>query len=287
MDYKTKAYYRNKIKEISKRTKISELYITQKALELAQTNANNVKLDSELSIKEQQKNKESHIGYYLISKGINELYKTLQTNKKPKQEKNNLSLYILSITILSIIISGLISYYMFKQTNIVLGIITFLLTFIPASQIATEVIQCLLNKIVKPSIIPKMDFSDGIPEECSTMVIIPSILKSPNKVKDLVSKLEVFYLANKTENLYFTLLGDASESSNETEEIDEEIIKTGIEEIERLNKKYPNNGMGKFQFIYRKREWNDKEGCYLGWERKRGMINRLKRLSSWKNRRSI
>ncbi len=35
MDYKTKAYYRNKIKEISKRTKISEIYITQKALELA------------------------------------------------------------------------------------------------------------------------------------------------------------------------------------------------------------------------------------------------------------
>ena len=42
MDYKTKAYYRNKIKEISKRTKISELYITQKALELAISNANAV-----------------------------------------------------------------------------------------------------------------------------------------------------------------------------------------------------------------------------------------------------
>ena len=42
MDYKTKAYYRNKIKEISKRTKISELYITQKALELATSNENAV-----------------------------------------------------------------------------------------------------------------------------------------------------------------------------------------------------------------------------------------------------
>ncbi len=36
MDYKTKAYYRNKIKEISKRTKISRnLYYQKKALELA------------------------------------------------------------------------------------------------------------------------------------------------------------------------------------------------------------------------------------------------------------
>lgn len=32
------------------------------------------------------------------------------------------------------------------------------------------------------------------------------------------------------------------------------------------------NGMGKFQFIYRKRTWNKSENCFLGWERKRGLI---------------
>lgn len=267
MDYKTKAYYRNKIKEISKRTKISELYITQKALELANGKSEELRVNSE---------KESHIGYYLISNGIQKLYKTLQTNKKPKQQKNNVPLYILSIISISIIISGLLAYYIFKQTNLPLAILTFLLTFIPATQITTEILQYILNKIVKPTLIPKMDFANGIPEECTTMVIIPTIVKSPKKVKDLISKLEVFYLANKTENLYFTLLGDASASTKETEEIDDEIIKMGIKEVDRLNKKYHNKGMGKFQFIYRKRVWNESESCYLGWERKRGMINRTK-----------
>ena len=38
MDDKTKEYYRNKIKEISKKTKISEIYITRKILELANIN---------------------------------------------------------------------------------------------------------------------------------------------------------------------------------------------------------------------------------------------------------
>ena len=38
MDYKTKDYYRNKIKEISKETKISEIYIANKALDLAREN---------------------------------------------------------------------------------------------------------------------------------------------------------------------------------------------------------------------------------------------------------
>lgn len=33
--------------------------------------------------------------------------------------------------------------------------------------------------------------------------------------------------------------------------------------------------MGKFQFIYRKRVWNEHESCYLGWERKRGLINQF------------
>lgn len=36
MDYKTKAYYRNEIEKISKKTKISEMYIAKKCLELAQ-----------------------------------------------------------------------------------------------------------------------------------------------------------------------------------------------------------------------------------------------------------
>lgn len=276
MDYKTKAYYRNKIKEISKRTKISELYITQKALELAELAFGKNKEQKVKSEKYLEENKAAHIGYYLISNGIKDLYKSLQTNKKPKQQKNTVPLYILLIAVLSIIISGVLAYYIFKQTNVALGIIIFLLTFIPSSQIATEIIQYLLNKIVKPTLIPKMDFSNGVPEECTTMVIIPTIVKSPQKVRDLLSQLEVFYLANKSENIYFTLLGDASESTKETEEIDEEIIKMGIEEVERLNKKYPNNGMGKFQFIYRKRVWNPQEGSFLGLERKRGMINRIK-----------
>lgn len=160
MDYKTKAHYRNKIKEISKRTKISELYITQKSLELAISNANTVAtgqiLDQET---DHQPNKQSHIGYYLIDKGINELYKAIQTNKKPKKEKRSAQLYILSITAITILISGLISYYIIKQTNLFLGAIIFIVSIIPSSQIATDIIQYILNKIVKPSLIPKMDFS--------------------------------------------------------------------------------------------------------------------------------
>ena len=63
MDYKTKDYYRSKIKEISKETKISEIYIANKALDLAKNSFNKGGLSD----------KKAHIGYYLISHGIEEL----------------------------------------------------------------------------------------------------------------------------------------------------------------------------------------------------------------------
>lgn len=37
-----------------------------------------------------------------------------------------------------------------------------------------------------------MDYAEGIPKEETTMVIIPTIVKSPKKVKDLISKLNYF-----------------------------------------------------------------------------------------------
>ena len=148
MDYKTKTYYRNKIKEIAKKTKISEIYITKKALELAE------KKQQETP----QKEKECHIGYYLISEGIRDLYKVLQTNRRPYLKKNKEIIYILSIIVLSIAIQTLISINIYKQTNFTLSIIIFLLTFIPITQIVIQIYQVILSKIVKPKLIPKMDY---------------------------------------------------------------------------------------------------------------------------------
>lgn len=87
-----------------------------------------------------------------------------------------------------------------------LNIWSFILFIIPASEISIQIIQYILSKTVKPKPIPKLDFSNGINKENATMVVIPTILKSKEKVQELMRKLEVFYLANKSENLYFTLL---------------------------------------------------------------------------------
>ena len=115
---------------------------------------------------------------------------------------------------------------------------------------------------------PKLDYEDTkIPDESRTMCTITAILKDKETVESLINKLEVYYLANKAPNLYFTLLGDCTSEECEKLETDKEIIQAGKEGIKRLNDKYG----PVFNFIYRNRIWSNSERCYMGWERKRGI----------------
>ena len=259
MEYKTKEYYRNKIKEIAKKTKMSEIYIAKKIIELAN--------------EERTKTKEKHIGYYLIDEGTEKLYKKLGYKNLNLKYQTKVKLYITTVVLLTFLLS--LFWAKFFTKNIFLFVITSLLLIIPISELVIQTIQYILGKIVNPKIIPKMDFYKGIDEQNSTFIVIPTILKNKEKVKELFNKIEVFYIANKSKNLYFALLGDCSESDKIDEIFDKEVINEGLKEIKRLNSKYPSNEFPIFHFIYREREYNKSEGKYLGWERKRGLLTQF------------
>jgi len=275
MDYKTKEQYRNTIKEIAKKTKIAEIYIAQKALLLAKEENKN----------HENINKKAHIGYYLIDEGKQKLYEVL--GQKPKinlKKETKAKLYIISIWAITLIISIIYMINMQKQIkNIIITILSGILLLLPIQEIVVQVIQYILSKIVKPKVIPKMDFYNGIPKEYSTFVVIPTILKNKEKVQELMKKLEEYYLANKSENLYFALLGDCSSGPNKEEPFDKEVIEEGLRQVKKLNEKYKKEetleqtqeSFPKFHFIYRKRYWNGQEECFLGWERKRGLLNQF------------
>ena len=248
MDDKTKEYYRNKIKEISKKTKISEIYIAKKLLELANKN---------------EEEKKRHIGYFLIDEGIYDLYKSLKIKQKNKiniKEKTKIyiSVYFISTTIIALFLANLLNR---SINNIYILILSFILFFIPASEIVNQILSYILSKTVKPKIIPKLEFSKGITKENKTMVVIPTIINSREKVKNLMKKLEIFYLANKSENIYFCLLGDCTESDKKEEKIDLDLIEEGNKQVKILNTKYESTSkIPIFNYIYRKKERNKKEG---------------------------
>ena len=265
MDYKTKDYYRQEIKKIAEKSKISEIYIAKKLLELAQN----------------ETGKKKHIGYYLFGKNKNIIYEKIGVkSKRTVTVEEKAKYYITSIIVFTVIISILLVAKLTKTVSPDIYILAFLSLLLPISEIVIQIVQYVLSKIVKPKLIPKIDMYEGIDKENATMVVIPTILKSREKVRELMRKLEVFYLANKTDNIYFCLLGDCLESSKQEEEFDKEIIDEGLKQVQVLNKKYEKNNeetqeiqdIQLFNFVYRKRKWNEKQKSYLGWERKRGAL---------------
>lgn len=277
MDTLSKSYYKNKIKEISKKFKISEVNIATKALELSKEQ---YLIKEKIDIKDYIENKfgklkkdkeikkEMHIGYYLIDEGENTLLKTLgiNLNNKSSNKENSYkaNLYINTIYFISIFLTIILSIYLCKAM---------ILLLIPIINMVTKLIQKILLKKEKAKVIPKIYYDGNIPKESTTMCVIPIILKNPTEVCETMKNLEQYYLANKSNNIFFTLLGDCTSSNIKEESIDKEIINTGIKECLKLNKKYGNI----FNFVYRKREWNNQEKCYMGWERKRGLINQFNR----------
>ena len=263
MDEESKNYYREKISKISKKSKISEVYISEKIIELAKRYADKVELEEK---------RKSHIGYYLIDKGIYELKDKLEI----KQEKNNINttnLYIASLIFIPIYFCfclGIIAYSRYK--DFWMALILSVALYIPITEIFTKFLNYVLSKCKKPEIFPKMNYEDGLPKEAATFVVIPTILKSKEKVAEMLKKLEVYYLANKLENVYFALLGDCSEEKTQNMFFDEEIIREGERIVNQLNEKYQTNTFSRFHFLYRNRVWNDSEKSYIGWERKRGLL---------------
>ena len=253
----TKEIYRQKIKEISSKIGISEIYITEEILKLANEN------------KESDNRKKSHVGYYLIDDGYYELKSRLLERKVPIPSKENKQKkYIYANILIPILLSFVIVANI--KTSMILKTIIAIIIYVPLFEITTKSINYILSRIVKPIKIPKMNLEEGIGPENKTMVVIPTIVSTEEKIKEMFKQIEIYHLANQDENIYFTLLGDCTTSEKEMENIDKQLIECGKQEAENLNQKYKTKN--KFNFLYRKRRWNQGEEQYLGWERKRGLL---------------
>ncbi len=50
-----------------------------------------------------------------------------------------------------------------------------LLTFLPATAIASALVNWAVTSHVAPRLLPRMDFEQGIPTEYQTMIVIPTL----------------------------------------------------------------------------------------------------------------
>ena len=103
------------------------------------------------------------------------------------------------------------------------------------------------------------------------MVVVPTMLSSPEAIADLLEGLEVRYLANRDENLHFALLTDLLDAPQEVMPQDAELVRLAKEGIEQLNQKYENHRGDIFYLFHRPRRWNAQEGS--GWVMNASAVN--------------
>src|SRR5215813_13380438 len=152
-----------------------------------------------------------------------------------------------------------------------------LVLLLPSSHSAVQLMNYLTTSLLPAQILPKRDFSDGVPNDCVTLVAVPSLLLNRDQVCRLVDDLEIRYLGNHDSNIHYALLSDLPDSPEMPRE-DNPLVDFCAQLIRDLNKKYASRGAGKFFMVHRHRVYNSSERVWMGWERKRGKLLDLNRL---------
>ncbi|HVD96839.1 MAG TPA: glucoamylase family protein [Cytophagaceae bacterium] len=272
MDFSTRDQYRHVIEDIAKKSKLSEQDVARIAIDLSYNPVTPEEMDERVS----------HVGYYLIGKGQEEtkrrakMHESFGARLQKRFKKHTLRIYLTAIFLISAAISGLIFLKSYSDTNNPWLLVPIaLLSLLCTSQMAISIVNFFSTIIVKPKLLPKMDFSEKIPEYCRTMVVVPVILNNSNEIERMVEALEVRFLANRNEFLHFGLLTDFKDATQEKLPEDDELIKQVKICIEQLNKKYGRDNDDLFYLFHRPRYWNPKQGVWMGYERKRGKLGAL------------
>ena len=279
MDFDTRNRYRNVVEELANGSPIGEKGIARQAIELAQAGEN-------ASVRER------HIGYYLMVPGRKLLEERI--NFRPTfsgalvrfVQENATAVYLGSITTLTLILTILVVWYALRAGGSTpQAVIAGLLTLLPASSVAIEIVHWLVVAIIPPRTLPKLNFQPGSPEgeggvppEYRTMVVIPGLLATEKDTPFLLRQIEHHFIGNSDPNIFFALLTDFADAPEKDMPGDEEPVSQTSAAIEELNKKYGSTSYQPFYFFHRSRVWNEREEKWMGWERKRGKLEEFNRL---------
>jgi cyclic beta-1,2-glucan glucanotransferase len=221
-----------------------------------------------------------HVMQYLLSEGILQLEhvtgarRRLQTRLHRVIRRHATGVYLGGITALTACFTA-ITIALAGEAGIaqswVLAILVALALF-PLSELSIQIVNALVISLFPASILPEMNYKEGIPAERTTLVVVPMMLSSEAVVKGALRKLEVRFLANPEANLFYALFSDFSDAPEVSAPGDAVLLKVAREGIASLNTQYPGD---RFLLFHRPRTWSETQQDWIGKERKRGKIEEL------------
>jgi cyclic beta-1,2-glucan synthetase len=278
MDFPTRNLYRNAIEDLARGSGRSEIEIASLALKIA--------ADAEAADPEGPDARFADPGYYLIAEGRRRLEAAVLYRPPimawPGRVYRGLGIggYVgagavvaaacLTVPLIILAREGLDGSWL-----ILLGV----LGLAPAVDLAVGVVNYLITREFRATLLPALALREGVPAKWRTLVVMPTLLPSVASIEDQVERLEIHHLASPPGELYFALLTDWVDAASERAEADDALLATAKAGIARLNEKYgPAPAGARFLLLHRRRVWSSSESRWIGWERKRGKLAEMNRL---------
>jgi cyclic beta-1,2-glucan synthetase len=270
MDHPSRNHYRRRVEELAALHGVPELHIAREAIALAAGAP--LQPDNVCS---------RHVGNYLFGKGLTALEERQAQQGFPQRGRRALSthasgiLYIGSIGLITLFLTaGAIAFAHLATGGkpVWLWMLSGLAVLVPASEIATGLVNWVVCKALKPAFFPRLEFKDGVPEACSTIVVVPTLLPDEDRVDELLRGLECHYLSNRDDNLYFALIGGFMDADRPNPKHDRAIVEAALSGVVALNRKYAGPGPDRFYYFQRENQFNKTNNKWIGWERKRGAL---------------
>src|SRR5439155_6844485 len=285
MDFTTRNAYRSRIELLSRGSGHSEIEVAQEAVLLARSaGQENGPAETLPGVPERA---EEDPGYHIVAGGRRAFEKRLgfrvplRIRLRRAYRAHAIAGYLGAIAALTaLLLSGLLFLTWTAGAASWILVLLGILGLVPASDIAVALVHRLVPFLVPPRLLPKLELAQGVPAELRTLVVVPTLLTRQTDIEGPLERLEVHYLANPGGHLHFGLLTDWADATDERMPGDEDLLAPLADGIARLNARYgsPPGGGERFLLLHRRRLWNEKQGKWIGWERKRGKLHELNRL---------
>jgi len=266
------------VSRIAHRSDLTEVEVAKQALALARKGQKRGSNDPRIA------QRESHIGYYLVSDGMNDLCQKVGYHPTVSERFRTLlrthpdEFLLVGIAVLTlVIVTGVLWILTPPATPLPGVLLSMLILLLPSSQAAVQLMNYLTTNLLSPSALPKLDLSEGVPSDCVTLVAIPTLLLNEGQVQHLIDELEVRYLGNHDRNIHFAIVSDLPDSPHPAPE-ENELVDLCSRLITDLNERYSPKNAGTFFHLHRHRVYNPREKGWMGWERKRGKLLDLNQL---------
>jgi cyclic beta-1,2-glucan synthetase len=265
-DFQTADRCRSAVEEIARWSKRSEQEIIDQTLASAKA------ADDKIT---------RHVSYYLIDAGRFTLEQATGA-RVPLAERSRrwlrahaAGVYFGSLlAVTAVVLAVPVLFIPGSVFDVTLGLLGLLL-LLPASDLAVLAVNYFVTQLLPPRVLPKMSFTgEGIPDDCRTLVVVPTLLTTADAIQRELDRLEIRYLGNTDANLRFALLTDFADAPRQNMPEDAEYIDIAARGIEELNRRH---GAGRFFLFHRGRSWSESEQRWIGWERKRGKLEQLNR----------